>query len=391
MVVYWVEENIKLITVAVIRLGLRDRDPLAKKNYPENVKHLVLIDAPEVAKVYGPEPTGIDIMFPNSDEEQICKTDLLWYSASRIGADGKVIGGTLNCKGTGRKSEVINGEVVKTPGIATYYRGQVIPESPTEPLPPPPTRPCLGELCPDFYDANGNQKCKMTMRLSFMLPLVNTMGVYSITTGDKTAIIDVHSQIALLKAQYRGDCSFIPLKLMREEHSGMRSNRKARKKEPYTSWPIKLRANYDFQELHGDKIRHVTSLKGKQLTIAPPSPAVGDGHEDLFPRLLEGQTEDEHGTVVDVRALTAEELLEDPDVKAAFEKIDKATGKVSSAKSRLIAVRLREKEANMKAAVLKAMAEKLEALAAASAQRVATQEAATPPEVKPPAESGGIL
>ncbi|MCJ7520845.1 MAG: hypothetical protein MUP21_01260 [Dehalococcoidia bacterium] len=381
-----IEEKIEFDVVGTIRLGIKEPG----KTNPKDVPHFVMHDAKIAIPYYGEKPTELDGMFVSEDNDVSFSTYYRWFSAGRIGPDGKGIPGRLNCQGNGPRTSVVDGELVESPGEATYFKGREMPGPDDVVFAPPPKRPCLGRSCPDYFDEAGNQRCRQTMRAVFMIPLATRIGVFKLTTSHWSAIKSFHNQIALIKAQNNGSYSFFPLKFIREPETKDRFDKKKQTRAMTTHWPVKIRDNPDFLLQHGDKLRRILSMKHMPITIAAAPTALleAGGIEDHYPMLQEGEALGKDGSIIPVKVVNAQELLLDSEVVAGFEKIERLTGKPFSEKNRLIVVRKREQEPDIKAAVLKSIAERLEALAA-SAQKAEPQS--IPKPETPEESSGGIL
>ncbi|WP_447973941.1 recombination directionality factor [Nitrospira sp. Kam-Ns4a] len=88
-------ERRRLPRLGKIRLGVK---VLAKhgQTYPAEVDYFVV--PPEVAKVYGPKPKALDVMFPVQNRSIIFPQALKWYGSGR----------GLKCIGDGERAMRLN-------------------------------------------------------------------------------------------------------------------------------------------------------------------------------------------------------------------------------------------------------------------------------------------
>lgn len=140
---------------------------------------------PEVAAVYGAQPTELDIIFPVEDPEIIASQYLKYYSKTR----------GLVCRGTGESAmalvDVTTGEIAKRDAERTELRAVS----------------CNPNTC-QYY---ATKYCKERLSLQFMLPKVPGLGVYQIDSS-YWSIVNVNSCLEVIKATC-GRVSGIPLVL----------------------------------------------------------------------------------------------------------------------------------------------------------------------------------
>lgn len=172
-----------------IRLGIKKTSKKTNNEYPENINYFNLDEVPEVAKVYGDKPSELDIKFYSEDIEDVAPYYYKCYSGGyKDQKTGKMTGGRLVCRGDG----IIADHFIKRDPVT-----KIVPQ-----------RPCLtggkvdpvtgeiGESCPDWCDAKGNQTCKAALNLYFTLPKINDYNVYQI---DTTSERNIRNVISLLK------------------------------------------------------------------------------------------------------------------------------------------------------------------------------------------------
>lgn len=244
-------QDTRLPVIGKIRLGIR-KETQTGVEYPESVDYFVLTDAPELIKVYGEKPKEIDAFFLTDDLDEAIPNWLKWYGAGKRDKDGKVVGGKLNCYGTGPATiDVVDpetGEVVQqsVPGKAFYMKEKdlvtkIIPE-----------RPCLGEKCPDYYDKNGRAQCGPTMKVNIMVPLASMSGIFEIDTKSITSMRMFIRQLTHLKKQF-GHLTGIPFKIYRNAVSMNVPNKPGQQKIHYI---LSIKVNEGFREEKGAAIQN---------------------------------------------------------------------------------------------------------------------------------------
>ena len=366
-----IEEAPSFPILGKIRLGVR-KEASSGALYPASVEYFVLDDAPGVEEVYGADPKSLDIIFPGDDLNLIIPTWFKMYSAGTRAANGELKGGRLNCRGDGPRKVSEDGETTEIPGVAIHYamRDPVTRVA--------PSRACLGPQCVDWFDAKGNPKCKQMMKVICVLPRVSWYGGFEIDTSSWYSIHSFHNQLKYIRSMNNGVVMGIPFRIVREEVSTTFYDKRKEAEATGTQWIMKLKPNEQLLVTHGEEIkRKMSTMSSMRYTLALESSQEKLLHapmEDHFP------VHDAEPSSSDAVA-TAETLLEDAEVKAAFGALEIATGKTFSQKARLIAIRKKENEPDMRGAVLAELIERAKALAPAPIT----------PKVKPPAESGGIL
>ena len=164
----------RLPRLGKIHLGIKKTNSKGIE-YPTAVDYFVVPD--EVAKVYGEKPRELDIVLPSENPDIFFPQ---WYKRYSYGKG-------LICKGDG-----VTATVRDEDGGMTEIT-------------------CNPETCP-YYQKG---ECKPVANLLFVLPKVEGFGVYQVDTSSVNNIININSEIALLKG-ILGRISNVPLKLTRE-------------------------------------------------------------------------------------------------------------------------------------------------------------------------------
>lgn len=175
----------RLPRLGIIRLGIKVKSAKSntgckctrnefcfKCSYPKETPHFVVPD--EVAAIYGPEPTELDVMIPINDIDAVFPQAYKFYGSSR----------GLKCSGNGKIAYAVNKD----------------------------TKEMEEKECP--CDLLESGKCAQTGSLMVMLPQVSVGGIYQITTKSINSIIDVNSGIDFAEALY-DRFAMIPLILRR--------------------------------------------------------------------------------------------------------------------------------------------------------------------------------
>jgi hypothetical protein len=229
-------ETRRLPRLGKIRLGVRVKKAKADSRckekpcpgcnfctYPREVPHFVV--PPEVAKVYGPEPTVLDIMLPVNDPDVVFPQAFEHYGSGR----------GLTCTGDGERAMRVNKDTGELDEV-----------------------PCP---CPLLEQ----KKCGAKAHLMAILPKVSVGGVYQLDTGSWNSIVDINSSLDYVSALLQGRFAMVPLKLKREPRETF--NPEAGKQTHYTL-RVELEGNVDFiNQLRGDS-RAV--LEGPGYTLPAP-------------------------------------------------------------------------------------------------------------------------
>jgi hypothetical protein len=330
--------------LGTIRLGER-KESKSGAMYPTTVDHFVLTDAPEVAKIYGEDPTQLDIIFPTDDVDIVLPTWLKLWGANSRDAKGAIKSGDLKCVGNGPDAE-------GKPGTADWFARR---DPNTRVV---PTRPCLGEACPDWNDSQGRRACKQTMQVLAILPRVSWFGVYIISTTSWRSIHNFHTQVEWVRSLNNNRFSMMPFKIVREEETT--SFMEKGQKKSGTQFIMKLKPNENFFNEHGGEVQKKMAASFQQAKVLLPT---GDEllHEpmpDLYPTLEAGAPAPIGAPAVATdRMADVASVVADLEVIAAFDQYEQAIGRQFPQKSREIAVKKKINEPSIKAAVLATLAQ----------------------------------
>ena len=210
-----------------ISLGIKKKTEKGVE-YPSEVSYFVCPE--KVQKIFGEKPTILRIMFPVEDKDIFFQQ---WYKS--YGYD------LLKCKGDGEKAFTWN---EKEGGI------KEIP-------------------CPCQKLEKG--ECRRIGILQFILPDVDGLGVWQISTSSRNSIIDLNSSIDLVK-NVCGRVRMIPLMLKREEILIQRIEAgKPKKSKHYT---LKL----DVENLTFRQLQLAAQIPPEQVFLPPPD----ESKDELF-------------------------------------------------------------------------------------------------------------
>jgi len=136
------------------KIGLGEKAVRDGREYPRDLPHFDLTDAPGVADVYGAKPTELDVMVP-------CVEIAEWFPVSlkRYGTD------RLLCRGDGNTAVAFNSATGGFEEIACHYKD-----------------------CPHFLE----KRCTEVGNLMVILPKVSIFGVFQIDTGSFHGINKVY-------------------------------------------------------------------------------------------------------------------------------------------------------------------------------------------------------
>jgi len=176
--------------IGKIRLGVKVSGP--NGFYPKETPHFVVPE--EVAKVFGPQPKELEVMFVSNDPTVNCPQALRWYGESA----------GLQCIGNNQVARRLNQETWKT-------------ESRT---------------CPCEKLESG--ECGPRANLIFMIPKVSSGGLFQIDSSSVNSMEKINSYFDFL-ALTIGRIAMIPLKLRRVPVTRRREGR------PTTHYPLELR------------------------------------------------------------------------------------------------------------------------------------------------------
>jgi hypothetical protein len=207
-----------------IRLGVKVVNSKGKE-YPKETSYFVV--PPEVANVYGQQPTELDIMFPINDQEAVFPQRLVWYGGSK----------GMKCIGDGERAMRI-----EEPDGTRYDEMK--------------ERTCPCELL--------DHGCSRRAHLLIILPKVNVGGIYQIDLGSFHSIVDINSGLDYIQALI-GRFAMVPLKLKRIPRETHGSGRK----ETHYTLGVFFEGNIDFlNELRANTQRIL--LTGPKYAVPPP-------------------------------------------------------------------------------------------------------------------------
>lgn len=198
-----------------IRLG-RKKQTATGVEYPENLDYFVIDEVPELKKLIPEGESNLKEftgLFVSDSFGQSYHHGHVLFTGGRKDAKNKFVGGSLKCRGTGPRLHK-DGSLAE-PGIAEYVNIEVDSTTGREIRTFLP-RQCLGEHgCPDAKNAKGDLVCKPRMRVWVMIPSISIDGVYEISTGSISSILDFASRLEFMRASYGGYKMF-PFKFYRE-------------------------------------------------------------------------------------------------------------------------------------------------------------------------------
>lgn len=255
---------------------------------PSETPHFIC--PPEVQKVYGEQPTELDIMIPVNDLAQAFPQAYEMYSTGR----------GLKCTGDGTQALRFDEESKSMIEV-----------------------PCPCELL-------DQKKCMQRGHLSFILPKVSVGGVYSLTTTSFHSIVDINSSLDYVTALI-GRFAMVPLKLKREpretHHDG--------KKQIHYTCRIELEGNIDF--LNALKENTTRILAGPQYILPAPekeNPAFDDGPvypEEAIESEKANEPEGQPSPVRTPEVLPAESKVAEPEKAAPAASQAPQAGKTGTA------------------------------------------------------------
>jgi len=337
-----ISNQVRMPRLGKIRLGVR-KEAKSGAMYPSSVEYFVLSDAPGVEEIYGKDPKELDIIFPSDELERVIPTWLKWFAGGVRDKDGNIKGGKLLCVGNGPDEQ-------GNPGTADYYAGR---DAITRVV---PTRQCMGEQCPDWLDKKGNPQCKPSMQVMVILPRVSFYGVYIIDTTSWNSIQEFHNMLNWVRDRNNGIVRGIPFKIVRETRNLKYVDKKDGKEKNSTQHIMTIKPNEDFIKHFGEEMasRIQSAFHASDRYLLPSSyDVMHETMEDHHP-VLEADTTPQKIEV-------AESLVDDKDINYLFDQLEKKTGKQYTRKARVIAIRKKEKEPNVKEAVIATLKQMLPA------------------------------
>jgi uncharacterized Zn-binding protein involved in type VI secretion len=213
----------------------------------------------------------------------------------------------------------------------------------------------MGEQCPDYLDSRGRQQCAKTMQVFCMLPLISMYGVFEIDTKSNHSIASFHNMVRFVQGMNGGIVKGIPFRISRVETVTNFTDPRSGEKRSGTQYIMELHPNEEFQVKYGEDVckKLQNTFANSNILLPPPEELLQRPSGDAF-ALEEGKEDDDVDSVdaQKVAIATAETVAADPEVNEAFDRLEQALKKGFSPKARLIAIRKKEGEPDIKAAVL---------------------------------------
>lgn len=266
-----ISEKRRLPRLGKIRLGVKAISQKSGKEYPKETEWFVC--PPEVQKVFGEQPTELEIMFPINETESIFPQAYTFYGKSK----------GVKCKGDGENAMEKNEET----GAWTEKK------------------------CPcDKLDKG----CSLRGHLLFMIPKVSVGGIYQLDTGSYNSTVDVNSGLDYVTAMI-GRFSMIPLFLKRVP----RETYGAGSKQTHYTLQIELRIPLEkLNEIRQDTNRIVTAAQ-----YALPAPTEENPVMDEGATIVQEEEPDIPDSVC-TKPLMSQEEFEKLDKKSMIEEIEKS-------------------------------------------------------------------
>jgi len=289
----------RLPRLGKIRLGVKAISKKSGKEYPKETSYFVV--PPEVARVYGDQPTILDVMFPMNDVAACFPQMYAHFGKSR----------GIKCMGDGEN--------------ALRYNDEKKTMEPRE--------------CP--CEKLETKECSQRAFLRVILPKVNMGGIYQVDIGSINSITDINSGIDYIRAlmmEALGVDRFalIPLTL---ERKPIETHHEGQKQTHYT---LRLYPNITIDQLN--------KLKGDNRLLSPPqyalpapvieNPAIDEGavveieedeqpnetHTEPLPSWVEEiPVAEPFGTLAEIPGLTAGGAIETLEDIGMVEKPKKKT------------------------------------------------------------------
>jgi len=233
----------RLPRLGKIHLGVKAKNEKGVE-YPKAVDYFVVPE--EVKKVYGEKPEKLKIIIPSEMPDVFFPQ---WYKKYTYGKG-------LICKGDG----ITANRVSPTDNSAMQEIA------------------CSRGTCEDFLKG----ECKPVANLLFILPDVPGFGVYQIDTSSYNNIINLNSEIALLK-NILGRVSGIPLLLTRETQEVVRKGKRQ------TVSLIHIRSPYSLNDL----MKNARELSAQQdAVIEVPDNDIPEAvSEEIEPEVDESESQ----------------------------------------------------------------------------------------------------
>ena len=192
------------------------------------------------------------------------------------------------------------------------------------------------------------QRALITHALS-LLPSGGEL-IYSVCSFELEETVD---QLQWIKNLNNGKIALIPFKLVKTEKKVKFFDQKKGGESEKIQWIMALKPNENKAEIAA-LAETLGRLHQARLTWTAPEPELlVAGTEDSYSAIDAESVEVQVQT--EQKRATAEQITQDPEVVAAFTRMEGALGRVFTPKDRLILVRKKEGEANIKEAVLAAI------------------------------------
>jgi hypothetical protein len=254
-----------------IRLGrsiIKQRADGSQVEYPQETPFFVV--PPDVAQIYGAEPTELDVMLPSENVSAVFPQSLAMFGSSM----------GLKCTGDLQTASRLNEDT-----------GAWEPRA-----------------CPcEFLKSTTNPKGACTERgtLLVILPKVSVGGCYQIATSSYHGVVAINSALDYIKAVV-GRISMVPLKLRRTEKTGYRGSKK-------THYPLSLvleATMAEVQHMRADTMRVLSAppVRVDEPSMEAPTP-VPDGLAEHGPDEVVRDSAADHKPRQDAPAPT----VSDPD------------------------------------------------------------------------------
>ena len=156
------------------------------RSYPRALDHFVTTGLPEVAAIYGPKPTSLDVLLPFADPAACLDVHRKLYRA----------GGKLVCKGDGVKAQeagIKDGRPILVERTCPCEKAEPVGDKPPE--------------------------CKAIATLTVILPRIDMMAAYCLISGSWNTAVALQTGIARLWETFGAGMIAIPLKLVVRPHT----------------------------------------------------------------------------------------------------------------------------------------------------------------------------
>ena len=304
------DDRLRVSIAGKIRLGERTATE-GKSGFPKNVGYFNLSDAPNVEKVYGPNPTELHVQFISPTRNEAAPYFLKWYTGGYMDSNGERHGGDLQCRG--------DGEVAYHYAAKDKLTGEV------------PTRKCLYQNCPDW-----GKGCKEAMNIFCILPLVSSLDVYQIDSTSKTNIMEFHSNLKFIEERY-GRVDKFTYRIFRYQKDMEYFDKKSQSLKKTKPWLLGIDIGYGFSEQFKDKL-----IAAEKYLATAEYTAPRISYSEALPRLIDAPMEDNYPLLEHNKVWSDDELKEIcnlPDVVAAFDALAAKKGKENNERNRFLTIK----------------------------------------------------